>query len=730
MAIGDEIIELIKNGVTKWKDILEILSKKYNEKSVIRGRKRLIDRGIVEMFEEDGEAYLRLKEEEKTISIFDQESFLINHGAAIKKYIKYKLSEDFRWGTFNIREFCYNFPMNMELNDAIIEYPFQVKELINQIYNEAYYEIYGDYPDKDIQIVNPIVDSKNIKDIGSKDIDKLVVFEGMIIQASKIKTRCIEAAFMCLRCGKVKKVKIGIWDDINKIGKGLICDNCQDKTDFEFIEKLSTFVNFQELLIQEPVEFSKDGRQHTITVFIEGQEGHYSGKVKITGVPIMKPSKKTSVSDIYVISLGIEELDKIEIKLTDEDIEKIKKVAKDRGVIQKLANAMFKEIKGYDIVKKAIFLQQVKGVSVDNYRGDIHILLITDPGIGKSTMMKKLEKFGAIYTSAVGSSDVGITASLSKEKTEFMESWVVKPGALVLADGGTCCIDEIAQNPSIYKALLEPMEQQTVSINKAGIIAKLPARCSILAACNPKKGRFDKDMPIAEQINLPPYLISRFDLIFPLIDEIKEEKDKDIYEYNLRWKKKVLLNDKKEFTIKGVKIDDEFIFKYIYYARQLRPIISEKAEKILVEYYVTMRKKGYEEFGVIPITMRQAESLTRLAEAIAKAKLKEVVDEEDAKEAIEIMDYCLRQIAYDPETGTLDIDKIAGTPKSMREKENKVLNIIKEICEPNGNMVLKDEIIWRALEVGISEEETERILNNLKKYGDIFEPRPGYIGIT
>jgi replicative DNA helicase Mcm len=159
------------------------------------------------------------------------------------------------------------------------------------------------------------------------------------------------------------------------------------------------------------------------------------------------------------------------------------------------------------------------------------------------------------------------------------------------------------------------------------------------------------------------------------------------------------------------------------------PVISEEAKKCLKKYYVEMRKLG-EETNTVPIAVRQLEGGIRIAEAIAKAKLKDVVDEEDAKEAIELIDACLKQIAYDPEKGVYDIDKIAGTPSSRREKINKVLEIIKELCElRDDNLAPEEDIKEKAESIGLSEKDVEDALNYLKRAGDIYNPRYGFWGL-
>ena len=327
------------------------------------------------------------------------------------------------------------------------------------------------------------------------------------------------------------------------------------------------------------------------------------------------------------------------------------------------------------------------------------------------------------YASVTTATGGGLTANVIREATEIGDGWVVKPGVFVRANEGTACIDELTVNKELQNYVLEAMESQTIHISKGGINAKLPAECAILAACNPRWGRFNPDVSVAEQINIPAPLLSRFDLIFPIRDVSDKVKDKDIAEYIVDLHRAYLDEDINKkigldyLEIDGVKIDKEFIIKYIYYARQKKPVISEKAKRLFVEYYVEMRKKHQ-------ITARQLEAAIRIAEAHAKAKLKDVVDEEDAKEAINIITECLKEIAYDPETGTFDVDKILGISKKERDKLTTVYEIIKELAEKS-ELVEHEDIAEEAKKKGIKEDELENIIKKLIKYGDIDEPKPG-----
>ena len=714
----------------KWNTIYELLlSQGYPKSSVSMAKSQLLEEGIIEEYnDKNGNKIIELVKEPLDLDFsfngddFSEERFREYHEDKIRQYFKSKLSvEGPQWDIFDVEEYR-RLTLDLEIVEDIVNYPFEVRRIISEIYKDAYYELFGEKVSVMVKFRN-IGNVKKLSEIGSDDVGKLVEFDAIILKASRMKSRVVVATFRCPRCGAKKTMELGLWDDPDQIGSKLTCprDNCNSKQ-MMYRENESIHTNFQELLVQQPLELSPDGRQHTRVVFIEGHSLEvYSGRVRIVGVPIKKKVKKgTSVSDIYVLGFYYEQIDKQEVNLTDEDIKKIEMVAKDKNVIQKLANAMFREIEGHDVIKKAIFLQQIKGAKKPGKRHDIHILLITDPGVGKTTLMKRLEDFpNNKYVSLTTATGAGLSAAVVKEKTEFGDSWVVKPGALVLADDGTCCIDEIGINKKAMEHILEAMESQTIHVNKGGIDAILSARCAILGACNPKYGSFDENLTVWEQIDLPSPVLSRFDLIFPIMDKLDKEKDRRIAEYIVDFGNKMIEEVEDKITINGIEITDEFLTKYIMYARQFRPIIGKDAKKILVDFYVKMREIG-EKKGIKAITTRQFESLLRISEAIAKAKLKNVVDKEDAEEAIDLMMTCLRQIAYDPDENEINIDKIFGVTKSERNKLSKVM----EVFEKNGAGKLLDFDTLLEL-TGLNENELRSILEKLKKYGDIDEPRPG-----
>jgi replicative DNA helicase Mcm len=615
----------------------------------------------------------------------------------------------------------------MEFVDYAIENYEKVRDFLREKYDEFYFLKHGeanenplvmyDFPEKSISKIK-------LNEICSSYIDRVVEFEANIIHASKIMAVKRKSVYVCPNCGKIQTVYFqNVFDDRGKV-------QCSCNAVMKEDERQAKWADFQELLVQ-PISYLDGVKPREQVVLYENTEGIYEGDVKIVGyVKVLKNGKKNAY-DLVVHALHIQPIQPT-LDLKEEDIEKIEKVAKHPKIIDILSNELIPEIKGYEIIKKAIFLQQVKGVKKGNKRGDSHILLITDPGIGKSVMLRKIAELpGNMYGSMTTASGVGLTAAVVREKTAIRENWVLKPGLLVRANKGTACIDEFMVRKNIQDDLLEAMESQTIHINKGGINAKLRTECAILAACNPRWGRFNPDVSIPEQINIPAPLLSRFDIIFPIKDEVSRARDKDIAQHILdihrKYLKQEIGDEKKKSTINinGVDIDDEFIIKYIMYAREKKPILSERVDKIFKNYYAELRQSMKE---TTPFTARQLEAAIRLAEAHAKAKLKDVVEEEDAQEAINIINEALKEVAYDPETGKYDIGKIIGESSKDRDKMREIYSIIKKLSEKSGEseaLVMHEDIVEEAEKKGMDEDTVYKMLKKLIKRGDIDEPRYG-----
>ncbi|MFH1510862.1 MAG: LAGLIDADG family homing endonuclease [Candidatus Woesearchaeota archaeon] len=343
---------------------------------------------------------------------------------------------------------------------------------------------------------------------------------------------------------------------------------------------------------------------------------------------------------------------------------------------------------------------------------------------GKSQLLKRITHVApkSRYVSGKGASGTGLTAAVIKD--DFLQGYSLEAGALVLANRGIVMIDELDKmSKEDRSAMHEALEQQTVSISKANIQATLRAETTVLAAANPKFGRFDPYGNIADQIDLPSTLINRFDLIFPIKDLPDQQKDDSMASF--------ILDLHQNPEGQQPQIDTKLLRKYIAYAKQhIKPQLTEGAIEEIKAYYLKMRASGATEGAIrsIPISPRQLEGLVRLSEAAARVKLSDKVTGDDARRAIKLLDYCLRQIAFDEETGTIDIDRITtGITATQRSKIVAIKDIITDLENQLGNRIPIEDVIRLASEKGIDEGDVDSAIEKLKRSGDVFEPKRGFI---
>jgi replicative DNA helicase Mcm len=354
----------------------------------------------------------------------------------------------------------------------------------------------------------------------------------------------------------------------------------------------------------------------------------------------------------------------------------------------------------------------------------------------------------SVYTSGKGTSSAGLTAAAVQDDFGDGQQWTLEAGALVLADKGIAAVDELDKmDPDDRSAMHEGLEQQEISISKAGINATLKSRCSLLGAANPKYGRFDQYEPIGEQIDLEPALISRFDLIFTVTDQPDPEKDANLADHIINTNYAGELHTQRtsttnsNFTQQEVdeatkdvapEIEPELLRKYIAYAkRTCYPTMTDEAKQAIRDFYVDLRAKGADEDAPVPVTARKLEAIVRLSEASARVRLSDTVEIEDAERVIEIVRSCLQDIGVDPETGQFDADVVeTGRSKTQRDRVKNIRQLINDLEGEYEQGAPVDEVLERAEDVGMDRSKAEHEIEKLRRQGEVYEPSSGHLRTT
>ncbi|XKL60425.1 hypothetical protein PGB90_007482 [Kerria lacca] len=564
-----------------------------------------------------------------------------------------------------------------------------------------------------------------IREVKACHIGKLVTVRGVVMRCTEVKPMMVVATYCCDSCGTET------YQPVSSISfKPLtMCpsQDCQlNKSGgrLHLLTRGSKFIKFQELKIQELNEQVPVGNiPRSLTVICRGEITRHvlpGDHVSVTGIflPLLRTGFRQItqglLSETFLEAHRVQCLSKSDdnANLTDELSEEEIAEVSGANFYSKLAASIAPEIYGHDDVKKALLLLLVGGVDRNpnemKIRGNINICLMGDPGVAKSQLLSFIERLAtrSQYTTGRGSSGVGLTAAVMKDP--LTNEMILEGGALVLADQGICCIDEFDKMSDYDRtAIHEVMEQQTISIAKAGIMTRLNARVSILAAANPAYGRYDPKKSVEQNIQLPPALLSRFDLLWLIQD--KPDKDKD---FRLARHITYVHQHGKQPPMEFVPLDMNLIRRYINLCKKQVPVIPDHLTEYIVKCYVEMRREARNNNDTSFTSARNLLAILRLSTALTKLRLSDVVEKEDVIEALRLL-----------EMSKISLKLISDINARPRSTDDKIFEIVSDLLKTSGDgteLHIKN-IMEQCISRGFNQDEINHCLDTYEALNGIVD---------
>lgn len=610
---------------------------------------------------------------------------------------------------------------------------------------------------------------------------KFVSVKGTVVRVSNIKPICTVLAFECNSCSNIQTVNLP--DGKYVLPTSCMSADCRGKTFLpQRSSNLTETIDWQTIRIQEIMgEDQKEAGRIPRTIDCElthdlvdscvpGDIVTVSGVVKVNSVDEGRGKNKDKCMFLlYVHANSVNNTkgnksgssEGLAMDFTMKELYGIEMIQSEEHLFRLLVGSLCPSIYGHELVKAGLVLGLFGGTqkfSNDKnripVRGDPHILIVGDPGLGKSQMLQAASNIAprSVYVCGNTTTTSGLTVTLSKDGGSG--DYALEAGALVLADQGCCCIDEFDKMSNQHQALLEAMEQQSISIAKAGIVCSLPARTSILAAANPVGGHYNKAKTVAENLKMGSALLSRFDLVFILLDKPDEALDSMLSEHVmllharnnrlpgcnssrspeagvndsiLLWESDKPLSERLKIPRNAPfdPIPAQLLRKYVGYARKyVHPKIGKEAAQAIQNFYLELRKQHQTQDST-PITTRQLESMIRLTEARARLELREEATKEDAEDVIQIMKYSMVD-TYSDQFGGLDFKRSQhGSGMSGRSQPKKFIAALQRISDQTYNSIFTIQQMQQiAKELGMNIGDFGSFIASLNNQGFLLKKGP------